>query len=158
MKKWLFIGAGCILTCALTLGIIIYFSLQPHYDTEKEAFKIAKDESSLETTSGFHWFRYEKEYYVVAGNDSSGEAKYVWIDPDKKQVVLEHKASEGISEEEILEIYQDEWNIEKLMGITLGYANKRPIWEIKFVDAEDKYTIMQVAFLNGDWIRYYQYK
>ncbi|GAA0347881.1 DUF5590 domain-containing protein [Bacillus carboniphilus] len=158
MKKWIHIGIGLLVVVLILVSVLVYFSIQPQQEKKNIAYQVALEKSNLETTEDFHWFRYDKDYYVVGGKDTDGEKSFVWIAADSLDIIAEHKASEGLSEKEVLETYKDEWNINELVDVKLGYANERPLWEITFIDDQNKYTFLQVSFLTGDWIRYYQYR
>lgn len=158
MKKWIRIGIGLLIIFIVSVSFLLYYSIQPLKMEEEKAFSIALEQSSLVEVKDFHWFRYEEEYYVVTGLNQDGEETIVWINAENREVTVEHKVSEGLSEEEVLEDFKDEWNMKEIIEMKLGYANKRPLWEITFIDEDNKYTFLQVSFLTGDWIRYYQYK
>ncbi|MET3696084.1 uncharacterized protein YpmB [Bacillus oleivorans] len=157
MKKWIKLGIGLLIIVAIAISILLYFSIQPYKDKEDLAFSVALEKSGLESAEDFEWFRYKEEYYIVTGNNRAGEEMIVWIDTENLNIVAEHKASEGITKEEVIQSFKEEWDISEVIDIKLGYADKRPLWELTFIDDSKRYTFLQVSFLTGDWIRYYQY-
>ncbi|HWO76365.1 MAG TPA: DUF5590 domain-containing protein [Bacillus sp. (in: firmicutes)] len=157
MKKWINLGLGLFVLAGIAISILLYFSIQPYKDKEELAFSAALEKSSLKTAEEFDWFRYKEEYFIVTGKNQAGEETIVWMDAENLTVVAEYQASEGISKEEVLQSFQDEWDISEVIDIKLGYADKRPLWELTFIDKNNRYTFLQVSFLTGDWIRYYQY-
>ncbi len=103
-----------------------------------------KDAESVQTFNGL------EQYFVIAGKNESNQNVYVWVPEDTKKKPVLKLASEGISEKEALEIVNKEQNPQKIISAQLGMEKNVPIWEIKYIDKQNRYTYDFINFNNGE--------
>ncbi|KFN01631.1 peptidase M4 [Bacillus clarus] len=163
MKKW--IVAIIIVIVAIGLyGTHVYNkTMEKKVPKESKAVEIAKEKAKLTKIKSVDYYNGKSSYTVVQGVDEKGEQIIVWV-PDKKGNVLVKKKNEGISEKEALQKLAEQANTnsdkpkpkpKKIVKAKLGAENDVPLWEITYIDQEDRYTYYYLEFQNGEYAAHY---
>ncbi|MBY0595428.1 cell wall elongation regulator TseB-like domain-containing protein [Bacillus bingmayongensis] len=154
MKKWIF--AIIIVIVAIVLyGVHVYnATMEKKIPKESKVVEIAKEKAKLTKVKTVDYYNGKSSYAVVQGVDEKGEQIIVWV-PEKKGNVLVRKKNEGISEKKALQIVAGERKPKELVKVKLGAENDVPLWEITYIDQEDRYTYYYLEFQDGKYAGYY---
>ncbi|MEN1935373.1 DUF5590 domain-containing protein [Paenibacillus sp. 102] len=154
MKKWIF--AIIIVIVAIGLyGVHIYnATMDKKIPKESKVVEIAKEKAKLTKIKTVEYYNGKSSYAVVQGVDEKGEKIVVWV-PEKKGNVLVKKQSEGISEKDALQIVAKEQKPKQFLKAKLGVENNVPLWEVTYIDDENRYTYYYLAFQDGEFLKRY---
>ncbi|WP_243521375.1 DUF5590 domain-containing protein [Bacillus pseudomycoides] len=154
MKKWIF--AIIIVIVAIGLyGVHVYnATMEKKIPKESKVVEIAKEKAKLTKVKSVDYFNGESSYAVVQGVDEKGEKIIVWV-PEKKGDVLVKKQSEGISEKDALQIVAKEQKPKQFLKAKLGAENNVPLWEVTYIDDENRYIYYYLAFQDGKFLKRY---
>jgi uncharacterized protein YpmB len=74
----------------------------------------------------------------------------------KKQTAVLKKASSGITKEKAISIVKNDKNPQEIKSVRLGIENKKPLWEVTYVDKDKKHlTYYYLDFSSGEFIKRY---
>ncbi|WP_410981976.1 DUF5590 domain-containing protein [Bacillus cereus] len=154
MKKWIF--AIIIVIVAIGLyGVHVYnATMEKKIPKESKVVEIAKEKAKLTKVKNVEYYNGKSSYAVVQGVDEKGEKIIVWV-PEKKGDVLVKKQSEGISEKDALQIVTKEQKPKQFLKVKLGAENNVPLWEVTYIDDENRYTYYYLAFQDGKFLKRY---
>ncbi|EEL51390.1 MULTISPECIES: DUF5590 domain-containing protein [Bacillus cereus group] len=154
MKKWIF--AIIIVIVAIGLyGVHVYnTTMEKKIPKESKVVEIAKEKAKLTKVNSVDYFNGESSYTVVQGVDEKGEKIIVWV-PEKKGDVLVKKQSEGISEKDALQIVAKEQKPKQFLKAKLGAEKNVPLWEVTYIDDENRYIYYYLAFQDGKFLKRY---
>jgi uncharacterized protein YpmB len=154
MKKW-------ILATALAVVAVILYSVYIYKDTmngklegEAKAISIATQQADLSKVTAVDYYHGVSSYKIVQGTDKKGAHWIVWV-PDKKGKVLIRKLRDGISQQEAIQIVMKERNPKEIVKVKLGAESDIPLWEITYIDQENRYTYYYLNFIDGKYEGYY---
>lgn len=71
----------------------------------------------------------------------------------KSGEVLVKYASDGISEQKARSIVQADKKPAKILNATLGMEDGIPLWEVSYLDKNDKLGYYDMSFGEGEWLR-----
>jgi uncharacterized protein YpmB len=155
-KKWILI----------IVGIFILASWQAYYlysgvnakpqKKEAEAVEIAKKEKNLTTVTNVEHFFKNDTYYVVEGKNKHGNDIIVWVGKDKK--IFSEIAKKGLSEKQMIDYVKKNHNAEKIIDSRLGMEDEIPLWEVVYIDDQDRYTYYYGYFETGKRYEIYRLK
>jgi uncharacterized protein YpmB len=153
MKKWVTFISVFIVTLTLFISLIVLWNAgQPFSNQENIAKQIALSEKKLAQVSGAEVYSGTKSYVTVFGIDENGEDKAVFIPNGKKnQPIEEVLLKEGITEEQALKVVEDEFQVQQILHTKLGWEDSNAVWEITFLNENDKLNYVYVLFENGKW-------
>ncbi|WP_028402733.1 DUF5590 domain-containing protein [Ectobacillus panaciterrae] len=153
-----------ILTIVFAVIAVVLYSVYVYTDTmsgklkgEEKAVAIAKKEAKLTAvtrTDYYHGYDEKSSYSVIEGKDDAGTQWIIWV-PGTKGKVLTRKKSEGISEKEVLQIVAKQKNAKEFLKVKLGAENDVPLWEVTYIDQENRYNYCYLDFKNGEIWRNY---
>ncbi|MCI0765763.1 DUF5590 domain-containing protein [Bacillus sp. TL12] len=154
MKKWIF--AIIIVIVAIGLyGVHVYnATMEKKIPKKSKVVEIAKEKAKLTKVKNVEYYNGKSSYTVVQGVDEKGEKIIVWV-PEKKGDVLVKKQSEGISEKDALQIVTKEQKPKQFLKVKLGAENNVPLWEVTYIDDENRYTYYYLAFQDGKFLKRY---
>ncbi|WP_191560989.1 DUF5590 domain-containing protein [Metabacillus idriensis] len=140
-----------VLLIALSGFIHVYQSAMTQKNSgHYQAIDRAAGQTELKNAESVHTFNGLEQYFVIAGKNESNKNVYVWVAEDSKKKPVLKLASDGISEKEALEIVNREQNPQKIISVKLGMEKNVPLWEIKYIDEQNRYTYDFVNFTNGE--------
>ena len=102
------------------------------------------------------YYNGKSAYIVVQGTDEKGEQLIVWV-PEKKGYCSKEK-SEGISEKEAIqrtieqvgnESKESKSKPKEIMKVKLGFENDVPLWEVTYIDDDNRYSYYYLEFKDG---------
>ncbi|PFI22748.1 cell wall elongation regulator TseB-like domain-containing protein [Bacillus cereus] len=163
MKKWIFAIIIVIVASGIYGAYVYNKAMDKKIPKESKSVEIAKEKAKLTKVKSVDYYNGKSSYTVVQGTDEKGEQIIVWV-PDKKGNVLVKKKSEGISEKEALQKLADQATgkgdepkpkPKQIVKVKLGAENDIPLWEITYIDQEDRYTYYYLEFQNGEYAAHY---
>ncbi|KEZ50686.1 DUF5590 domain-containing protein [Metabacillus indicus] len=145
------ISAGILLLIAAAVFMNVYnTAMAQKKDGHTEAIQRAEQETELKKAESAETFNGLEQYIVITGSDDSGKPVYVFVPSDKKKKPVLKLVSDGISEKEALEAVRSEQNPQKLISVQLGMEGSVPVWEVKYIDDQNRYTYDLVQFTDGE--------
>ncbi|WP_456278577.1 PepSY domain-containing protein [Bacillus sp. AK128] len=154
MKKW-------IALLIVIFIIVIWTSIDTYrtanlYRTEQgdQAINVAKEqEPDLEITD-ITFYNGNQSYTIIYGR--IGEKTQIFCVPtDEKGEVIIIDPKNGISAEEAVNLLTEERNPSSIQSVNLGIEQNVPIWEIIYLDQNNRYTYYYVTFEDGEFIKRY---
>lgn len=152
MKKIIVI---ILIIIAVIIGLSSYIYLQsvePLKKAEKEAIRIAKEETKLTEAEDFTLYNGQETYYIVKGKDENGTNIYVWI-PEKEGRIIVRKQADGVSKQEAINKLKQEKNPQEIISVRLGMEKNTPLWEIYYRSKGDLINYYYVDFNTGKWLK-----
>jgi uncharacterized protein YpmB len=154
MKKWVFILAFAV-GAAVFYGVHIYQeTISQKVQSESRAIAAAKKKAGVVTVSSVDYYNGKDPYQVVKGVNKKKQQVIVWV-PEKKGKVVTRKASGGISKEQAVQIVTKERSPKEIIKVKLGIENNVPLWEITYIDQEDRYTYYYMDYEDGKFLKRY---
>ena len=153
MKKWI-ISMVLLLVVLTGFSIFIYIEARkPMENAKMLAIQKAREAASLQTTEKFYLYHGSETYFVIIGDDKKKEKKVVWIPEKADEEMIVKSYDKGISEEQARKKLQTEKKPKEILGIHLGMEKNIPIWEISYLDKNDRLNYYYIDFATGDWWR-----
>ncbi|CAM4102928.1 peptidase M4 [Bacillus manliponensis] len=152
MKKWIF-GVSIIVLVVILYGAYLYnTTMDKKLPKESKIVETAKKKGKLTEVTNIDYYHFKTSYAVVEGVNEKGDQCIVWV-PEKKGDVLVHKKNEGISEKEAKQIVaaEAEAKPKEFVKVKLGAENNVPLWEVTYIDQEDRYTYYYLEFKDGKY-------
>ncbi|WP_209122630.1 DUF5590 domain-containing protein [Alkalihalobacillus sp. BA299] len=157
MQKWVI-----TIVCLLILiggGLFAYF-----YQTirssinEQEQLAVQRvlsdtDITTVEEVSIYHG---TKPYTVILGQSKENRV-VAWVGNEEERIIVKN-AKDGLRKEEVKQFALAELAPKKLIAIRLGMENHLPIYEITYLDENDRYTFYYITFEDGTFVKRYSLK
>ncbi|HDR7792613.1 TPA: DUF5590 domain-containing protein [Bacillus luti] len=163
MKKWIFTIIIVIVASGIYGAYVYNKAMGKKIPKEEKSIEIAKEKAKLTKVKSIDYFNGESSYTVVQGTDEKGEQLIVWV-PEKKGDTVVRKKSEGISEKEAVQRTVEQIGDEnkesknkpkEILKVKLGFENNIPLWEVTYIDDENRYSYYYLAFKDGQFLRRY---
>lgn len=103
-------------------------------------------------------FHGDKAYYVVFGEDNSGEKRIVFVPFEKDEELTVVDQQDIVSKEDILEKWQQECTDCKLIRVTPGLIDDNPLWEITYIDSSNRYVFDYLSIYDGSQYEQLRFK
>ncbi|MDT3494356.1 DUF5590 domain-containing protein [Bacillus toyonensis] len=169
MKKWIFAIIIVIVASGIYGAYVYNKAMDKKIPKESKAVEIAKEKAKLTKVTSVDYYNGKAAYTVVQGTDEKGEHLIVWV-PEKKGDTVVRKKSEGISEKEAIqktieqvgdkeskrkpkEILKVKLGFEK--GLRDGVPVDVPLWEVTYIDYDNRYNYYYLEFKDGSFLRRY---
>ncbi|MBU9714632.1 DUF5590 domain-containing protein [Evansella tamaricis] len=166
MKAWIIFILIVLLGLSIGSSVMLFNTAsEPLIERQETAAQIALTETDLIDVVNVDYYHGRRSFQVVEGVDSNGEGMYVWIEELEKtdeaenepQMITRYK-SEGLTKSQVRSIINDELEIKELNSIRLGIIGSTPVYEITYVDLEDRHSFYYITFQDGSYIRHYQFR
>lgn len=163
MKKWIFAIVIVIVASGIYGAYVYNKAMEKKIPKEAKSVEIAKEKAKFTKVKSVDYYNGNSSYTVVQGVDEKGEQIIVWV-PNKKGNVLVKKKSEGIPEKEALQKLAEQATgkgdepkpkPKEIIKVKLGAQNDIPLWEITYIDQEDRYRYYYLEFQNGAYAGHY---
>jgi uncharacterized protein YpmB len=156
-KKWILIIIG-ILLLASWQAYYLYNQVQAKpASKEAAAVAAAKKEKNLVSIKHVDHFYKNETYYVVEGKNEHGTDMIVWVDKNKK-VANSEIAKRGLSEGQMVDYVKKNYDAQTIVDSRLGMEDEIPLWEVIFIDSEDRYTYYYGYYETGKRYEIYRLK
>ncbi|ALQ18044.1 peptidase [Listeria monocytogenes] len=152
--KWIAIILGIIIVFVVAAFLYIRYAEKPVTNAETEALDRISGQVDLKTTDQFYLYNGPKEvYYVLTGKNSKNQNIIVWVPKKKSDKVYVKFASDGITKQQARDKVTKEKNPKKILHVNLGMEKETPIWEVAYLDKNDKLNYFDINFETGEWYR-----
>lgn len=159
MKKWVFISIIVIFLFAIIQSAYLYHNASKPFSIEQErAIKIAKNSVEINDILEVTFFNGDESYQVVRALDEQNEEIIIWVPEKKPDDIMIEKARNGLTEEQVEKYARSEFDIKKLQNVRIGMKYNIPVWEITFIDSNDRYSFYYLHFDGKTWIENYRLK
>ncbi len=161
MKKWFFIIFVLLLIVVSWRSIALYQStMKVKLDEQQIAHAKVVNENMLQNIDDVTTYYGTKTYHIFTGDDLNGEKVIVFLPEDIEENTVTRKPSTGVSKEEALQILlsNPSLNPKEIRSIKLGIekdsnGKDTPIWEIIYLDQNNRLTYYRAYFETGQfWI------
>jgi uncharacterized protein YpmB len=157
MKKWgiVFFVFLCII---LWQTVRVYHAaMEPKQSLQAKAMKRAAHEVSFAHIDDIYTYYGEKTYIVFVGENRNGQKYIVWV-PEKKGHVIVKRADSGITKQEAIEKLKAERNPKEIISAKLGMEKGVPLWELTYIDHDNRYSFYYVSFEDGTFLKRYSFQ
>lgn len=157
--KWKWIFTVCLIFIII-IGIFSYFYIairQPMTLDNIRAIEYVMKETVIEEVNDITFYNGSNHYQVITGTDAKGEQWVVWYNEENDEVI-KRKMNEGLSEKEVLQIVNQRLKVKKIENIRLGIENNLPVYEVTYIDDEDRYAYYYLTFNDGTFVKRYSLK
>lgn len=159
MKKWVITIVCVLLLTAIGISIYFYQSMRSPI-TEQEQLAIARvlGETEVSIIQNVSFYHGTEPYVVIKGQqEEGGENFIVWVGQEDESVVVK-PANAGLSKEQVRQFAINELAPKKLLAVRLGLENRLPIYEITYIDENDRYSFYYITFEDGTFVKRYSLK
>ncbi len=125
----LFVGIILLLMILFFSAIFYVRASRPMRQAKAEAIQLAKQYIDLKRVDRFYWYTREETYFSLIGEEQDGEEKIIIIPKKGDQMTILNK-SDGLDEQEVRAIMNQEFSDEKIKKITLGMFENQVVWEV----------------------------
>ncbi|MFJ8261288.1 DUF5590 domain-containing protein [Rummeliibacillus sp. NPDC094406] len=152
MKNWIKFFSIFLLILSLSLIVIVgWKSYSPFYSAEKTAKEAVLQDHQLKTVTDTYVYHGKDSYVTVIGTDSNGKNKAVFVPQDHKEKPTEVLMKDGISKKEALSEATKNGDVKKVLHTKLGLEKPGVVWEITYLNKQDKLNYVYIMFDNGRW-------
>jgi uncharacterized protein YpmB len=142
-----------ILICLISLLVYFLVVYNQAIEEKKATFPSSKQEAIQETPliEVLHINRYngQKAYDIIKGKTESDEIGFALVPVKDDLEILFVKESEGVSQSDMVSIWEESCTNCELDKISLGIDKGNFIWEIIYKNQNDKYIFASYLFSNG---------
>lgn len=156
LQRWLFVIVACLLLF-ITVFFIYFRDIQnPQWSAIRDVKKQAIKAADLASINNVYHHIWNKESWVVEGKNQEDEKVFVWLTEDRLPEII--KASEGISERQLTNMFKNEKPDSELKRIQPGLLDDKPVWELYYSDGQKPQHFFYdfYSFDNGDLINSYK--
>ncbi|MDT8859974.1 DUF5590 domain-containing protein [Alkalihalobacillus sp. MEB130] len=155
MKKWMILLAFIIVLSVTGLSVYAYQTIrEPLYHHYEQAERYVIGQSLLSTIYHVDYYHGTDAYYVFTGLDEEETETIVWVSAQYDSHHIE-KASDGITKEEAIAIVTNENAVERIQTAKLGLERGLPVYEITFLNNENRKGYYYITFEDGTFMKRY---
>lgn len=158
MKKIFWISVASFIVI-IGLAVFIYQSAtKPIANANEQAIEIAKEHVKINTIMETSFFNGDEPYHVIRATDENDREIIIWISEKNPDKIIVEYAKDGLTKEQVKEFALSELDIKELKDIRIGMKYDIPVWEITFIDSNDRYSFYYLTFNGKTWIESYRLK
>ncbi|ASS91706.1 MULTISPECIES: DUF5590 domain-containing protein [Aeribacillus] len=166
MKGKIFISFICALIFLVVTFAFLYNSAKEDKTKGHETAIQAAKEHGFASIDEVNTFYNRNVYYIIQGRNKKGEKIIGWMKKGNTDKILIKKAKEGLSKDDVLQLIQniDNSKPKKIKKIMLGYDDTDskkwdiPVWEVQYIDQQNRYTYFIVSFTDDRVYKMYSIK
>ncbi|AYC29414.1 DUF5590 domain-containing protein [Paenisporosarcina cavernae] len=153
MKRWLIFLSLFVVLLGLSISIVVLWKASHAFsEVRKTGEEVALQNNFLQTVDESYVYNGSTPYVTVIGNDRNAQKKAVFIPQNQKETTVPSVLlKEGISENQVKKLVQDEFPVKEILHIKLGYEAPGAIWEVTFKSANGQLNYVYVLHQNGEW-------
>jgi uncharacterized protein YpmB len=153
MKRWIIFITVFILSLSLFISLfVIWKAGQPFSDELDKAEQLVIREEKLKEVSDSEVYSGSNTYVTIRGNDENGDGKAVFIPTTGKDLEIEEVLlKDGISKKQAIKAVETEFQVKEVLHTKLGWEQDNAVWEITFLNENDKLNYVYLLFENGKW-------
>ena len=153
LKKWLLFIIIFAISLTSILSLLIYFQAKaPFKNANETAESYVLKNNLLSEVDNSYMYNSVNTFHTVIGKTSEGEQKAFFVPEEKtEKVIQEINLKDGISESEAIQLALKDEQESDLLHAKLGVEEVGPVWEITYVNKDNKLNYVYILFNNGDW-------
>jgi len=153
MKKWIIFISVFTLSLSLIISVFVLWKAgKPFNNEKKQAEQTAISENKLQQVTNSEVYSGTNTYITVRGKDESGNEKAVFIPADSNDLdINEVFLKKGISKSQAKKAVEDEFEVKEVLHTKLGWEENNAVWEITFLNKNNKLNYVYLLFENGKW-------
>ena len=153
MKRWIIFISVFILSLSLVISLfVIWKAGQPFSDERDKAELLVLKEEKLKEVSDSEVYSGTNTFVTVSGNDVDGKGKAVFVPITGKDLAIEEvMLKDGISKKQAIQAVQTEFKVKEVLHTKLGWEQDNAVWEITFLNENDKLNYVYLLFEDGKW-------
>lgn len=158
MKTW--ISTGIIVFCVLVIAIFafLYHSIRsPLKEENEQAVEYVLKNTDVTEITDVDFYHGSESYQVVTGKNTTGDELIIWFKSPEDELVI-RKKKEGLSMEKAKQIAEQRLKMKELQNIRLGIENGLPVYEITYIDDENRQGFYYMTFNDGTFVKRYNLK
>lgn len=155
MKKWMIVFI-IFFGLIVIWGVTIYQgALSPEKTAAKKAIERAEQEvGEIQVNDVEHYYG-TKAYHIVQGVTEDGVERVIWVPDEGDTDLIVKKADDGIGLQAVRDQVFQEVNPREIIDIRLGVEEKIPVWEVTYIDQQDRYSYYYMDFEEGIFVKRY---
>lgn len=133
--------------------IIYYQILNDKHDGYDSAVNYILSETNVNEITDVTYFQEEDGYFIMSGIDDEAEQVFVYLldkEPFVKTNVIIVSKNNFIAEDKLLASWQNECTNCELIDMTPAMIKGVPLWEITYIDENNRYVIEYKTKTNGE--------
>ncbi|ANB57041.1 hypothetical protein GFC29_1445 [Anoxybacillus sp. B7M1] len=157
MKKW---GILCFVVLCIFFwqaASVYHTAIGQKQSLMETARKRAIERVAFARIDQVYTYYGEKTYIVFMGDDRKGARKIVWV-PEKSGSIVVKDAKSGITQEEAIKKLTAERNPKKIVSAKLGMEKGVPLWELTYIDQNNRYSFYYLSFKDGTFLKRYSFQ
>jgi uncharacterized protein YpmB len=119
------------------------------------AIRIAKEIDEIVEVKRVTTYNGKQSYSVVYGIREDNTERIICVPNQKDNQIITIDPAEGITEEEAVEIVIADRNPAEIKSVTIGIEQNVPIWEVIYLDEQNRYSYYYITFKDGQFIKRY---
>ncbi|WP_145956040.1 cell wall elongation regulator TseB-like domain-containing protein [Halobacillus halophilus] len=148
--KWSFIIIGALFFLSGALAVWMYVSINKDLHTGEEAAReMALNQTEIATVEKVSIYHGKSKVHIVKGKTQGGKEGLVFIDLSKNEILNEQMNQEIIAEQQLKQSWRADCQNCIYKNIQLGYEEEQPVYEITYVDSQNRY-VFDYFNLNGE--------
>ncbi|MFD0897228.1 cell wall elongation regulator TseB-like domain-containing protein [Loigolactobacillus binensis] len=152
-KHWKSYSLIGVLLLLIVSALFIYHAAnKPAVTAKREAVALAEKYAHVTTVDDFYWFNHKHSYLTVAGQTKQHQAVFVIVAQKGGKITVLNQSA-GISRNTALKRVWRTQAPKKVYNATLGIYQKKPVWEIAFVDKNGQLGYQTLAFKTGESVK-----
>lgn len=158
MKKWLLVFALIVIVLLWQSVAFYQRTITPITNAEAKAVSAVKDAFDLKQIEDVSYFNAEEAYQVIRAVNHEGDRIILWVPESDELEIVSKKAEDGWEKDQVESFVKAELDVKKLKDVRLGLKNNIPVWEITFIDSDDRYNFYYLTFNGDTWLEHYRLK
>lgn len=158
MKKIILYSFASVVIIIGLCFYIYYSATKPINDSEQQAIEIAKERVKINNIVETSFFNGDEPYHIIRAINENGQEIVIWVSEKNPDKVIVEYAKKGLTKEQVKKYALSQLNIKELQDIRIGIKHDIPVWEITFIDSDDRYNFYYLTFDGKTWIESYRLK
>ncbi|WP_078553311.1 DUF5590 domain-containing protein [Bacillus alkalicellulosilyticus] len=155
MKKWILLVVLLLFVIGSATAVYYYQTIRSPLLEEKEKItQFVLANGAVTSISSINFYHGTEAYYVIEGQNAENESLIVWVSEDLQSVIT-RKAEDGWSKEQVTDFAIQELQPAKLISIRLGMEQELPVYEITYINEDDRLAYYYITFRDGTYIQQY---
>lgn len=158
--KYLFWGIGICLLLLFFLFFYLYIQIiQDKTSTYEDSKQVAMSETPLNTADTVTRYHGASRYDIVAGEGAEGAKGIAFVPVNNKDKgIIYQTVSKATTKKEMLSSWQSSCNECDLLSIQPAIDKDKPLWEITYLDHQNRYVLDYYRMRNGEFYEQLRFK
>ncbi|MBM7569856.1 DUF5590 domain-containing protein [Aquibacillus albus] len=148
---WLVAGLVFIFIVILGYSLYLFNAIQ---DRKEDGFDQSKQlvlkETTITNIQDITRYHGDIFYHVVTGKTNDGDDAIAYVPVGQEDSIKFYLANDYIGKDAILETWETRCTSCHFIGINLAIDQNQPLWEIKYIDEQDRYVFEYFSLESGE--------